>query len=54
MNKVSGDVFAERFSQVPLETYFCKQHPLEAWKVNYPFMTLAMPTLFETKKYSSQ
>ena len=27
MNKVS-DVLAERFSQDPLETYICKQHPL--------------------------
>ena len=26
MHKVS-DVLAERFSQDPLETYFCKQHP---------------------------
>ena len=26
MNNVS-DVMAERFSQDPLETYFCKQHP---------------------------
>ena len=30
MNKVS-DVLAERFSQDPLETYFCKQHPAGAW-----------------------
>ena len=29
MNKVS-DVLAERFSQDPLETYFCKQHPAGA------------------------
>ena len=26
MNKVS-DVLPERFSQDPLETYFCKRHP---------------------------
>ena len=26
MNNVS-DVMAQRFSQDPLETYFCKQHP---------------------------
>ena len=26
MNEVS-DVLSERFSQNPLETYFCKQHP---------------------------
>ena len=26
MNKVS-DGLSERFSQDPLETYFCKQHP---------------------------
>ena len=30
MNKVS-DMLAERFSQDPLENYFCKQHPLGAW-----------------------
>ena len=35
MNKVS-DVLAERFSQDPLETYFCKQHPPGAWKDKLP------------------
>ena len=30
MNKVS-DVLAARFSQDPLETYFCKQQPPGAW-----------------------
>ena len=24
-------MLAERFSQNPLENYFCKQHPLGAW-----------------------
>ena len=33
MHKVSY-VLAERFSQDPLETYFCKQHPSRARKEN--------------------
>ena len=35
MNKVS-DVLSERFSQDPLETYFCKQHPPGAWQDKLP------------------
>ena len=47
MNKVS-DLLSERFSQNPLETYFCKQHPPGAEKINYryPSMTLVMPKSF--------
>ena len=35
MHKVSY-FLAERFSQDPLETYFCKQHPLGASKDKLP------------------
>ena len=35
MYKVSN-VLAERFSQYPLETSFCKQHSAGAWKDNLP------------------
>ena len=35
MNKVSY-VLAERFSQDPFETYFCKQHHPRPWKDNLP------------------
>ena len=45
---------AERFRQDPLETYFCKQHPLELEKINYLSMTLVIATFFEAKKYSTQ
>ena len=34
MNKIS-DVLTKIFSQVPLETYFCKQHSPGAWIDNY-------------------
>ena len=45
----------ERFSQNPLETYFC-QHlwKNKLQKINYPSMALVMPALFETKRYSIQ
>ena len=48
MNKVS-DVFAERFSQDPLETYFCKQHPPGAWKDKLPLYDCGYANI-ETKK----
>ena len=49
-------VFTERFSQDLSERYFwfCKQHPPGLEKMIYPSMILAMLTLFEIKKYSSQ
>ena len=50
VNRVS-DVLAERFSQDPLKLNFANNILLEPENINYPSMTLAMPTLFE---YSSQ
>ena len=37
------DVLAERFSQDPLESYFCKEHPPGARIGKLPSMTLVMP-----------
>ena len=51
MHKVSY-VLAERFSQDPLETYICKQHP--SGKDKLPLYNFDYPKLFEAKKYSSQ
>ena len=43
----------ERFSQDPLETYFAN-NILDLEKINYPSMTLIIPTLLKNKVYSSQ
>ena len=48
MNKVS-DVFAERFSQDPSETYFCRPHPPGAWKDKLPLYDCGYANI-ETKK----
>ena len=55
MHKVSN-VSTERFSQDPLEMYFCKQRPPGAWKDKSQLndLTLVMPALLRTKNYSSQ
>ena len=45
MNKVS-DVLAERFSQDPLESYFCKQHPPGAWKDKRPLYDFGYANTF--------
>ena len=50
MNNVSGDVLAERFSQVPLETYFCKQHPPGAWKDKLPLYDFGYAKTFRNQK----
>ena len=49
MNKVS-DVLAERFSQDPLETYFCKQHPPGAWIDKRPLYDFAYAKTFRNQK----
>ena len=53
MYKVS-DVLAERFSQDPLETYFWKQHPREAWIDNLLLYNFSNTSTFRNQKYSSQ
>ena len=55
MHKVSN-VSTERFSQDPLEMYFCKQRPPGASKDKSPLddLTLVMPALLKTKNYSGQ
>ena len=50
VNRVS-DVLAERISQDSLKLNFASNILQELENINYPSMTLAMPTLF---KYSSQ
>ena len=49
MNKVS-DVLGQGFSQGPLETYFCKQHPPEAWIDRLPFYDLGYAKTFQNQK----
>ena len=49
MNKVL-DVLAERFSQDPLESYFCKQHPPEAWKDKLPLYDFGYANTFRIQK----
>ena len=49
MNKVS-DVLAERFSQNPLETYFCKQHFPGAWKAKLTFYDFGYANTFRNQK----
>ena len=53
MHKVSY-VLAERFSQDPLETYFCKQHSPGAWKDKLPIYDFGYANVFEIKKYTRQ
>ena len=49
MNKVS-DVLAERFSQNPLETYFCKQHPNGAWIDKLPLYDFGYAKTLQNQK----
>ena len=49
MNKVS-DVLAERFSQDPLETYFCKQHPPGAWINKLPLYDFGYAKNFRSQQ----
>ena len=49
MNKVSY-VLAERFSQDPLETYFCRQHPPGAWKDKLPAYDFGYANIFWNQK----
>ena len=49
MNKVS-DVLAERLSQNPLETYFCKQHPNGAWIDKLPLYEFGYAKTFRNQK----
>ena len=49
MNKVS-DMLAERFSQDPLETYFCKQHPPGAWINKLPLYEFGYAKTFRNQK----
>ena len=49
MNKVS-DVLVERFSQDPLETYFCKQHPPGAWIDKIPLYDFTYAKTFRNQK----
>ena len=50
MHKISY-VLAERFSQDPLETYFCKQHPRGAWKDNLLFYDFGYANTFWNQKF---
>ena len=45
MYEVSYLLF-ERFSQDPLETYFCKQHSPRAWNDNLPFYDFGYANTF--------
>ena len=45
MNKVS-DVLTERFSQDPLESYFCKKHPPGTSKVKLPLCDFSYANTF--------
>ena len=49
MHKVS-DVLAEIFSQDPLETYFCKQHPPGALKNKQPLYDFGCANAFRNQK----
>ena len=46
--KVS-DVLDERFSQDPLESYFCKQHPPGAWKDKLPLYDYGYTNTFKNQ-----
>ena len=55
MNNISDVLLLpERFSQDPLETYFCKQHPLGARIDKLYSITMVMPTFFETKSIQAK
>ena len=43
-------MFGQGFSQGPLETYFCKQHPPEAWIDRLPFHDLGYVKTFRNQK----
>ena len=45
-----SDVLAERFSQDPLETYFCKQHPSGAWLDKLPLYDFGYAKTFRKQK----
>ena len=49
MNKVP-DVLTIRFSQNPLESYFCKQNPLGTWKDKLPFYDFGYANTFQSQK----
>ena len=41
---------SERFSQDPLETYFCKQNPPGAWRDNLPLYDIGYANTFRNQK----
>ena len=43
-------VLAGRFSQDPLETCFCKQHPPGAWKDKLPLYYFGYANIFRNQK----
>ena len=43
-------MLGERFSQDPLETYFCKQHPPVAWKDKLPLCDFDYANTFRNQK----
>ena len=49
MNK-GLDVYAEGFSQDPLETYFCKQHSPGAWIDKLPLYDFGYAKTFQNQK----
>ena len=49
MDKVS-DVLAERISQDPLESYFCKQPPPGVWKDKLPLHEFGYANTFRNQK----
>ena len=53
INKVS-DVLAENLVKIHQNLTFPNNILLELEKINYPSMTLGVPTFFGNKKYSSQ
>ena len=53
MHNIS-DVLAERFSQDPLETYFCKQHLPGASKDKIPLYDFGCANTFRNQEYLSQ
>ena len=53
MHKVSN-VLAEDLFKTHWKLTFVSNILLELKKIKYPSMNLVMPTLFETKKYTSQ
>ena len=43
-------MLAERFSQDPLQTYFCKQHPPRAWRDKLPLYDFGYANTFRNQK----